>query len=339
MSGAFFMTVNLSLRRAVASASLALMASLAATSAQAYSQLVVFGDSLSDNGNVARTLGGYLPAAPYQFGTFTNGHVAADVMAGALGIAIDDHAYGGALTGLDNQFALKGGITSLAGTGMKGQVSSYIAAAGGNKLDANALYMVWGGGNDFLGALTVGTADAVTTAAKTAIINITTEVATLYAAGARSFFVPTLADFTYTLNGANAPAATQQQLSYMTASFNAGLASALGTLKYSDISIHSFDTNAFLGGVRSDIVANGGSLNTACWTGAYTGAATGGTLCTDPAKHFLFDAVHPSGFVHQALGNAFAASVTPAVPEPSTSGLALVGALGVVWVVRRRQGR
>lgn len=323
-------------RRAIASCSLALLASLAATSAQAYSQLVVFGDSLSDNGNVYATLGGALPASPYQSKTFTNGRVAADVMASTLGIELDDHAHGGALTGFDNQFVLKGGITALSNTGMKGQVSNYIAAANGGKLDADALYMVWGGGNDFLGALDIGTTEAVAAAAKTAIVNITTEVASLYAAGARSFFVPTLADFTFTYKGANSPAAVQQQLSGMTAAFNAGLASALGTLKHNDIQIHSFDTNAFLAGVRSDIVANGGTLTERCWTGAYTGSATGGSLCADPSKYFLFDAVHPSGFVHDALGKAFAASVS-SVPEPATSGLALIGLMGVAWVARRRQ--
>ncbi len=324
-------------RHLMASASLALLAAFSVSSAQAYSQLVVFGDSLSDNGNAYDAMAGLQPASPYQFNTFTNGHVAVDVMASTLGIALDDHAYGGALTGTGNQFDLKDGIASMANTGMKSQVTNYIAAAGGKALDADALYMVWGGGNDFLGALAVGTPAAITAAATTAITNIATEVGMLYAAGAREFFVPTLADFTFTYAGANAPAATQQQLSYMTTSFNNGLSAALATLAYPNLHIHTFDTNAFLAGVRSGIVADGGTLTGRCWTGAYTGSATGGTLCADPAKYFLFDAVHPSGFVHEALGQAFASSVASTVPEPSTSGLALVGLMGVAWLARRRQ--
>ena len=52
------------------------------TSAQAYTQIVAFGDSLSDNGNLHDLMAKFnvdTPAAPYFEGRFSNGPVAVEV--------------------------------------------------------------------------------------------------------------------------------------------------------------------------------------------------------------------------------------------------------------------
>lgn len=334
----------MSVRHLIASASLAFIAGLSATSAQAYSQLVVFGDSLSDDGNAysaLQTLSSTLklPGSPYVDGRFTNGAVAAEVMAQSLGIGLDDRAYGGALTGTGNQFTSTAMFaTVMANTGMASQVSGYITEKGG-KVDASALYMVWGGGNDFLSVLASNDSALITAAATTAITNIVGEVKSLYAAGAREFFVPDLADFSFTIYGATADEATRLRLSAMTLRFNQAVQLYLGAFDQSlaDASVHFFDTNAALTSLRSQIAADGGNLGSSCWTGSYLGAvaSSGATLCSDPDTYFLFDKVHPTAIVHETLGNAFAASVS-AVPEPGSMGLALVGLLGVAVVGRRR---
>jgi phospholipase/lecithinase/hemolysin len=69
-----------------------------------------------------------------------------------------------------------------------------------------------------------------------------------------------------------------------------------------------------------------------CWTGDYDG--TGGALCADPDRYFLFDSVHPSAVVHRATGLAMAA----AVPEPQALALLLAG-LGVAAVGAARARR
>lgn len=49
-----------------------------------FGDLIVFGDSLSDTGNVARITGGLVPSEPYYQGRFTNGPNYVDYMASAL---------------------------------------------------------------------------------------------------------------------------------------------------------------------------------------------------------------------------------------------------------------
>jgi hypothetical protein len=58
------------------------------------SRLVMFGDSLSDNGNLFRFTGE--PAPPYWEGRFSNGPTYAEQLANELGAKLDDLAFGGA---------------------------------------------------------------------------------------------------------------------------------------------------------------------------------------------------------------------------------------------------
>ena len=53
----------------------AICLSLCPTVAHAYSSLFVFGDSLSDVGNVFLATGGQQPASPYANGQFSNGPI------------------------------------------------------------------------------------------------------------------------------------------------------------------------------------------------------------------------------------------------------------------------
>src|SRR5688572_13095314 len=94
----------MSFHRVVAAAGVALIASLSASSALAFSQIVAFGDSLTDNGNLQAATNGMFPAAPYFDGRFTDGLVAVEVMASKLGVPLNNRAIAGALTGTGNQF-------------------------------------------------------------------------------------------------------------------------------------------------------------------------------------------------------------------------------------------
>src|SRR6202041_1516226 len=68
--------------------------------ASSYSALVVYGDSLSDNGNLYAAIG--YPPSPYFQGRFSNGPVAAEQLAVALGVPLLDFAVGGATSGIGN---------------------------------------------------------------------------------------------------------------------------------------------------------------------------------------------------------------------------------------------
>lgn len=322
-------------RRAAAAASVALIASLSmSSSAWAFSQIVVFGDSLSDNGNLAARFGGALPAAPYVNGRFSNGPVAVEVMAAQLGLPLVDYAIGGALTGAGNQFAAENPL--VANTGMMSQVSQHIdgLAANGQRADPEALHVLWGGGNDFLEVIKSGNGSGINGVIASGVGNLVTEVGMLYNAGARHVLVPLLPDLGTTFYGTSG-AVNPALLSGLSDYFNETLSAELGLLATASpgLKLSIFDAPAFLAGVRQTLADAGGNVTGRCWDGDYTGANNTTPLCADPSQFYLFDMVHPNALVHQQVGMAMAASV---VPEPATQGMALVGLLLGGVIARRR---
>ncbi len=116
--------------------------------AASFSSIVVYGDSLSDNGNLLAAAG--VPGPPYFNGRRSNGPVAVEQLAVSLGSPLLDFAYIGATTGIGNfgdggtptssgAFHLPGMQVELANT--KGLLGPYLAGG---------LFVVWGGPNDFL---------------------------------------------------------------------------------------------------------------------------------------------------------------------------------------------
>lgn len=318
----------MSIRRAVATACVALTTLLSAASAQAYDRVVVFGDSLSDNGNLAAKFGGAIPASPYVDGRFTNGPVAVEVMAQQLGLPLVDYAYGGALTGAGNQFQSQNPLVT--NTGMLSQVNRFVADG---PADANALYVVWGGGNDFLAAIATGDFSNMNAVVTTAVTNLVTEVGTLYGAGARDFLIPLLPDLGTTFYGTSG-ALPASSLTSLSNSFNGALAKQMNALeaRSAGMNLSLFDTPSVLAGVRAALAASGGDVVNRCWAGDYAGS--GATpVCANPDQFYLFDKVHPTAYVHDAFGKAMAA----AVPEPMSSGLMLVGLVFMGVALRRHR--
>ena len=65
-------------------------------------QVIVYSDSLADNGNIYKILG--FPGPPYWEGRFSNGPVAVENMAAILGMPLVDNAYAAATAGVGNAF-------------------------------------------------------------------------------------------------------------------------------------------------------------------------------------------------------------------------------------------
>jgi phospholipase/lecithinase/hemolysin len=165
-----------------ASATLALLfitPHLFAQTAPAFSQVIVFGDSLSDDGNIRNRLEDqYLISYPggdfnYSDGRFTNSSdtdPSSDMYAGTwheqlaldfLGLSAatnsldggTDYAFGGAtteagtreVTVISNPDPFIGGELTVTIDNLGKQVDDYLAD---NTVDPAALYIVWGGGND-----------------------------------------------------------------------------------------------------------------------------------------------------------------------------------------------
>lgn len=297
--------------------SLCMAAASAAPVSVPVSAVVSLGDSNSDTGNVHR-LQPDLPVAPYFDGRFSDGPVAVEHLAAQLGVPLVDLAWGGALTGQDN--LLPGATVDLAGTGVLGQVDRLLAQQ--PVLDADALYVVWAGGNDFL----LAAADPVEAAA-----NLATALQRLHDAGARSFLVPTLHDLAELPLVRSLGSRAVNLFGAMGESFNDALGEQLTGLAaaWPDASLQLFDTDAALAGLQAAGAFAGMDRATACVSGSYLQV---GAVCTDPQQHFYWDGTHLSTLVHAQLGRAMAA----AVPEPSASILLAMGLAATAW---RRSAR
>ena len=98
---------------AAAGAFACLCLALSPVAAHAYSAFYVFGDSLSDVGNVYAATGGAEPASPYSNGQFSNGPIWAQDLSNSLGLGVlkpsltggTDYAFGSATT-RDNDSAI-----------------------------------------------------------------------------------------------------------------------------------------------------------------------------------------------------------------------------------------
>ncbi|MEW9573311.1 autotransporter domain-containing protein [Rhodanobacter sp. Si-c] len=163
-------------RHLVGAIATALLFSTAA-SATDFSKVVVFGDSLSDAGNISLASDPSIQP-PLEF-TTNPGHVAVQDLAGSLGYALGPSLAGGT----DYAWGGAGVLTNSPGTPaavptITDQVDAYLAA--GN-VDPHALYSIWGGANDIFYAAT--SAGAAATAQQLIQQNVAAQIAQLQLAG------------------------------------------------------------------------------------------------------------------------------------------------------------
>ena len=309
----------------VAALFLLVLALGASPSARAgYTTVYAFGDSLSDTGNVFAATGGTAPQpGDYFEGRFSNGRVAVEHLADGLGASLVNHAYGGAKTGLANG-ALAG--TPLEMTGIWSQVGFFQDALGGGSADADALYFIWGGANDFQYEGFTGEVAA------SAISNLVSAIQVLYGLGARHFMVPGLADLGATPGGL--ASGVSDGLTGLSAFFNANLMAALGALEVVLPGADMVFVDIFA--AQHELIdhpgAHGlGNVTGACFSG-FVGVA--GTQCGTPDEYLYWDRIHPGAVAHRYLGEV----MLQAVPEPASLGIALL-ALAALGLTRRHAVR
>ena len=178
-----------------------------AAAATDFSKVIVFGDSLSDSGNISlATAPGIQP--PLRF-TTNPGHVAIEDVASRLGQTLNPSLAGGS----DYAWGGAGVLTNSPGTPaavptLTSQVNAYLA---GGAVDGNALYSIWGGANDIFSAATSVGAGAV--AQQLIAQTIAAQVAAAQAGG---------------LPASQVPAFTAQITPLVTAQVNAAVAAQAG---------------------------------------------------------------------------------------------------------------
>ncbi|MEO0619965.1 MAG: autotransporter domain-containing protein [Pseudomonadota bacterium] len=282
-----------------------------------FDRSVVFGDSLSDNGNLFGTTGN--PPPPYVDGRFSNGPVWVEQIFGpmnnpALGGSVNDDvnmAFGGARA--DDDANANGPVPS-----HQTQIGIFLASGG--TLGANDLVISWAGANDLFQQI-----PTATTQAQLAAIGAETagdqafNVSTLIAAGAKNILVPNLPNigaapgFNGTAQGAGAGLVASS-------AYNDALAAQLGGIAAAnaDVNIIQMDIEAAFNAVLNNPAAFGFSnVTDQCLT--TVSCVTGST---DEQNEFLFwDEVHPTTAGHALIAQYAALLFSTDVAAADQAGL------------------
>ncbi len=329
--------------------------------ALAYSTMYVFGDSLSDNGNLFNATAGTLPdPAYYEQGRFLNGANYAENLWSALGFAgslTPVIGAGNTINPLATNFAVGGARTSyhvidLDANGLppavmpsppspgytfslNGQLATYNAIHN-STADANALYVVWGGSNDMQDVFAMAKAGLDPSALFAgAVGDIATAVGTLASEGARTILLPTLPDLGLVplVQSLSDPSVATQYSQVFNSALDQALTSIVASIP--DLDIIRFDVF----GALQDLVSNPAAYGLAnatdpCLQNFYVEGPIDSTLpvtvCGSPDEYLFWDIVHPSATAHRI----FAQQMLRAIPEPATMALVLLG-LGMIGGVRR----
>jgi phospholipase/lecithinase/hemolysin len=261
-----------------------------------YQNLVVFGDSLSDNGNTFSAAG--LPKAPYYKGRWTNGPNWVDYFSQMAGIP-DVTAF---LQNRGTNFAV-GGSTSL---DLAGQVGTYLASNGGTANPAD-LYIVWIGANDFEGGLTPSQT----------VTAIEAEIVALGKAGVKQLLLLEVPDISLTPNIIHSGGAEDQAAKQFVATVNATLQARIPILAMAlGINLKLVDVNLLV----TQLVYNPRAFGfTNSVDAAYN--TTTGVEVSNPDQYVFWDGFHPTTLVHRLAAQMIyqSASALAASSKPGLS--------------------
>ncbi len=245
----------------------------------AFANIVAFGDSLSDNGNLFRLTGGATPDSDYFEGRFSNGPVWVEYLAAQLGADLDDFAYGGASTGGDL-------IPPVLGV----QIALWQLQGG----SAQGLFSVWAGANDYL---RLGRTDA-----QGAVGNILDGLETLASSGVTRILLPNLPDLGLTPGLLSESAVTQAEASAYSLDFNQRIAESLPSFSenHPDVIIYFMDVFELFGELTAHPERFGFQNSTEV-------SPNFGVDLNNEGGYVFWDDVHPTTEAHALLAGEAAA--------------------------------
>ncbi|MCW5315271.1 GDSL family lipase [Nostoc sp. KVJ3] len=301
--------------------------------AKDYDNIYVFGDSLSDTGNVFNATNGIVPPSPtYYNGRFSNGPIWVDYLASDLGLTLNlnnNFAFGGATTGTENI-----GLATL--PGLQQQINNFVTT--NQTADPNALYIIWAGTNDYLSYFFGGDPNPTNTVA-----NLSTALTSLVADGAKDIMVVNLPDL-----GKSPFANFNNQRSNLFSTFSSQHNSSLNTTLQLLSQQFSSDTNIIELNVSSlfdQIIADPEKFGFTNVTNSCISKDLSVVSIKDvppqqvlcnPEKFLFWDEVHPTTTAHKLIGElAFSALEPEPIPEPSARlGVLLYSILGAVSLLK-----
>lgn len=249
-----------------------------------FSGVTILGDSLSDTGRAFGAIG--IPPFPYYNGRVSNGPIWAEYLAPRLRLAynpLDNFSWAGANTGRLNVYP------QLVGTGMLDQLDELLPAFP-RRLDKKALYVVFGGSNDFIRIL-VGREDPLVVIPE-AVGNLLQIVRRLKAAGADDIVVVDLPDIGLTPRARAAGPAVAAGATLLSVQFNQLLNGALDQLGFPVVRVSAF-------ALINAMVANPAAYG-------FTNVTAPGILnFPAPADtHLFWDDIHPTTRAHRYVADA-----------------------------------
>jgi phospholipase/lecithinase/hemolysin len=316
--------------------------------AVSFTEMYVFGDSLSDTGNTfGFTAGNIPPSPPYFPGRFSNDLIWIDYLAADLGVNPTTYAdvilggiapteginfaFGGATTGEDNTISLTFPIFPDL-PALQNQIS-FFTDNFSTTADAEALYILWGGANDYLP--TEGTFEPLTTSTES-IKNLSNAVNSLADVGAQNIMVvnlPNLGDTPVAFNANEEQPGTTDRLNSLSEEHNTALAAEINDLSLSlasDVNLILFDLNELF----TTVTNNPEQFD-------FTNITTGCLLvgCTNPDEFLFWDAQHVTTAAHQFIAEAALDTLeAPSIPEPASNlGILALGVLGAGAILKQKK--
>jgi len=273
-----------------------------------YSKLYIFGDSLSDTGNLA-SIAGTFPA-PFFNNRISNGPVAVDTLAEKLGLSADASLHLLGMNAGTNYAVASARASRNTPFDLNTQILSF-QANHGFIAPGDALYVIFIGGNDIYDALVSGDITAANTVIQTAITNIENAIKGLSQMGARSFMVVNAPDIAFLPETQIIAAVTNNpailtRATLLSENFNKQLHKVIEQLEdEADIDITEFKLNKLFTKLLKKAAKLGFSNSSdACFS---TVTYTFHSDCNFGAnfdQFFFFDEVHPTARIHKLVGEA-----------------------------------